>query len=1247
MADLLKPAFRATSGLDAAGEKVINVAKADYDTLTDGVNVEFFIEENTLQQYDVTRGYDKDFAVIYDNRIWVSLQPIAEPAGPFTEAYWKAVRTDPKWAAITTPVHQLRSGEYVTIDSGQRACTLSLPATPQDGDTIVVKDIGNDAGYKEQKIRATNQLIVRHGAAVQETLLTKPFSYNIIIFANRQWQFYETANEEVAKRVVSSASTTPFKSQAGDLIVRRYTSANPVRLGLPKYANDGDMVRSVDIDGMGPTYHLIVSTFDATTSIGAIGTTSMEFRTTGSGFFVYNAADRVWKIFDGDIKTRIRVIRDDVKLLPNESIMVFGENNSTPQTINVELPTGVADGDIIKVALNYIRKMQTVVIKVANGTTDKIASDIKLLQFPKRSEYPPDTEWVLVNSLTFNGDISYTPVIEFSYVEDKTTNTNYWVIAQNVPTVERVDPKDNNTRKRLGVISLASQVEANVDHENNPAKEQAITPETLANRVATETRRGIARIATTQQVNQNTDFAFQDDLIISPKKLNERTATETRRGVAEIATQLETNAGTDDTVIITPKKLEARRATETMAGIAALVKSPSAPGVNRTTAGTNVYNNADHINIVTPKALFDAKSTYTAQGGVYLATETEVIAGTQHTPEFPTVVTPVELHKKTATETRIGFSEIATQVETDAGTDDFRFITPLKLNNRKASDTLTGIARFATQVEFDLGESKILLANPLTIKTRFNDTARTSVAAESGLVETGTLWDHYTLDIREASEAQRGTLKLSTQLQVDTGTDDKTAVTPLKLQKKKATESTEGIIQLATLPEIVAGVIDNKAFSPKHYKYVVQQEKSWEATPLRRGYVKLTEGALTWAGDDVQGSVANQETFEKTGYAVSPYELNTTLSHYLPISAKAVDSDKLDGIDSLQFVRRDIDQTVEGALTLTKQTTVQAPIVSTSTAKFAGNVEAGDILTKGPISIVNGTNKWNLNAPVDGKVLTFGDTTNVLTLSTETGDAQVQNDVKAGRTVEAKTSFKLNGSTVIENTGSLIVGDTSDLVLKAKDAGNILARDDADYKVLTEKNVVEIVDRTFVKKSGDTMGGKLTIEAPVLPRITEQQAVSPLTAANIGFWGAEIKTPAIYETLPGYAVPIMEMKDGVSTGFVERYEYIKAPGLMTCAGTSIDYITRTWSPRPEAAQENHAANTQWISIWDVARSKWGDWGRVYTNEAPPTANEIGAVSSSGSAFNNLTIRDWLQIGNVRIEPDQATRTVKFTWIDIP
>lgn len=1252
MADLLKPAFRATSGLDAAGEKVINVAKADFNVLDDGVNVEFFIEENTIQQYDPTRGYKKNFAVIYDNRIWTSVQAIPSPAGAFVELYWKAVRTDPKWVEIVQPTHSLKSGEYVTINSDDRACTLSLPANPQDGDTIVIKDIGTNAGYLEQKIRATNQYIIRNGVQVQETILTKRNSYNILIYSERLWQMYETANEEKAIRVVPGS---PVRILAGDLIARRYPTAGAVQLILPKFANDGDFIRTVDVDGMGSVYHLIISTFDNTSSIGKAGTTSMEFRTSGHGMLIYSAADKLWRVWDADLRTRLRIIRDNVKLLPNESVIVFGENNSNVQTITLDMPTDVAIGDTVKIALNYLRKNQTAVIRVAQGSTDKILTDIKLLQFPKRSEYPPDATWVSVSSLTFNGDISYTPVIEFSYTEDN--GVGVWVIAQNVPTVERVDPLNDATRKRLGVIALASQAEANVEFENNPVKEQAITPETLANRTARENRRGITRIATRAQATANVAPTDEnndiDNVIMTPFKMDMRTATTDRKGVAETATQAETDAGVLTTHIVTPKTLNDRKASETLTGILALTGTGAATKPNTVrgaTDGVNVYKTDENTKAVTPKSLFENKATAAAQGGVYLAIQSEVDAGASQAGYPNTVVTPETLGRRRSTDTNHGLIEIATQQETDAGIDYTRAVTPKTLNDRKATQTLTGIARIATQAEFDAGTLDNVISTPLKIKTRFNDTARTSVIPASGLVETGTLWDHYTLDIKEASETQRGTLKLATQVLTDAGVDDATAVTPLKLQKKKATESTEGIIQIATQVETVAGTVGNKAVVPVHLKYVVQQEKSWEATPLRRGFVKMTEGPLTWAGDNVKGSIDNQATFLKDGYAVSPYEMNLALSHYLPISAKAVDSDKLDGLDSLQFIRRDVDQTINGIMTFKKDVILEAPLLSTSTADFAGTLEANGLTsTNGDFAIVNGTNKWKFTAGLNGTTLVIGDTTNVLTMNTASGNVAVLNNVSAGNNVSAKTSYILNSREVItSNASNVVIGDaTNGMSLRSKDAGNIIAVDDtplgSQYRVLTEKNVKEIVDRDFVKKSGDTMGGKLTVESPVLPQISEAKAMAPLTVDTVGFWMANITTPSVYQQLPGYAIPEFATNDQ-GNPYVDSYTYKPAPGLMTCSGVSIDNIYRTWTPRPVGVADNENALTQYISIWDVARGVWGEWSRVLTSQLPPTPSEIGAVASSGSAFNNLRIRDWLQIGNVRIEPDQATQTVKFTWI---
>lgn len=1291
MADILKPAFRATSGLDAAGEKVINVAKADYNVLDDGVNVEFFIDENTIQAYDETRGYKKGFAVIHDQRIWVAQRDIDTPAGTFTPSYWTATRTDPKWITVASPTRQLSSGEYIAVDSAASFTTFTLPPNPTDGDTIVIKDIGGRVGYNEIKVQASsapgggNQKIVRFGNQFTETLITKPFSYNMIIFANRLWHFWEAGNEERGIRV--EPNTAQFQSQAGDNVLRRYTSGAVIKFTLPKYANQGDMIKTVDIDGLGSKFHLIVETFDASSALGKQGQHSMEFRTSGDGFFVYNSTEKLWYVWDGDRQTRLRVIRDDVELLANESVIVFGPNNTTPQTINITLPTGVAQGDTVKIALNYLRKAQTVNIKAAVG--DKIASSVQLLQFPKRSEYPPDTEWVLNDALTFNGNLSYTPVIELSYIEDLVSGGKYWVVAQNVPTVERVDSKDDLTRARLGVIALATQTQANVDHENNPEKELAITPQTLANRVATESRRGIARIATTVQVNQNTEFAFQDDLIISPKKLNERTATETRRGVAEIATQVETDAGLDDTTIITPKKLQARQGSESLSGIVKYVPTTgTTPAPSRITVGTNIYNKNTTTLVISPKALDQYKADQNNQGAVYLATQAETDAGATNPGFSNSAVSPETLGARRATDGNHGLIEIATQAETDTGTDYTRAVTPKTLNDRKATEGLTGIARIATQAEFDAGTLDNVISTPLKVKTRFNDTARTSVSAAAGLIESGTLWNHYTLDIREASNTQRGTARLATQTEVNTGTDDKTIITPLKLQAKKATENAEGIIQLATQAEVVAGTVTNKAFSPKHYKYVVQQEKTWEATSAQRGYVRLTTGAATWAGDDTNGSADNLLTFEDSGFAISPLQMNTALSHYLPIKGKAFDSDKLDNLDSSQFIRRDVAQDINAVMTFKQPVRIESTLTVTGAVNLSGSVTSNNTTLTGSTTINSnstigalsyieftsesqGAGTWtsqhdtNVKAPVflnittpsgsskyvplikqrykDG-TFTFGTLINESTSNDE--GAFILHYIDVEKT-QRKWSFRRNGDLEIA-AGNLVLGNGSAVingglnVTKASGittTGLVVNNDSRFEGAATINNFLTVSNKA-------TLNNGLTVQkyARVAGDKTSDIYNRKPTMDTVGFWSIDVNDSATYNQFPGYFKMIEKTNEVSGLPYLERGEEVKSPGTLTQFGNTLNSLYQDWITYPNTAD---ASTTRWTRTWQQNKNAWSGFVQVFDGGNPPQPSDIGALPADNASMSNLTIRDWLRIGNVRIVPDPVTRSVKFEWIDTP
>ncbi len=111
-----------------------------------------------------------------------------------------------------------------------------------------------------------------------------------------------------------------------------------------------------------------------------------------------------------------------------------------------------------------------------------------------------------------------------------------------------------------------------------------------------------------------------------------------------------------------------------------------------------------------------------------------------------------------------------------------------------------------------------------------------------------------------ASEAVAGVLKLSTNAQVIAGTDDATAVTPLKLAQKlagfltQAAESVAGILKLSTNAQVIAGTDDTTAVTPlklsqKLGSYITQ------ATESALGWLKIATQAMTNAGVDDSTSV--------------------------------------------------------------------------------------------------------------------------------------------------------------------------------------------------------------------------------------------------------------------------------------------------------------------------------------------------------------------------------------------------------
>ena len=964
------------------------------------------------------------------------------------------------------------------------------------------------------------------------------------------------------------------------------------------------------------------------------------------------------------MQRRIKIVTDDVVMQPNEAITIFGDNNSTVKTISVTLPTQVAPGDIVRIGMNYMRKGQTVNIVTppapAGGTKDKIASTVGLLQFPKRSEYPPDAAWTQVDSLSFNGTSDYPPVLEMAYVE--ATPNNYWIVSENISSIERVDSTNDTTKARVGVIALATTAQAQATSGHND--DRAITPLTLSQRTATETRTGIAEIATQAEANSTTE----DTRIITAKKLNDRLATETMRGVAEIATQAETNGSTVDDKIVTPKKLNARKATATLDGIIQLVNTGGTPGTSRadsgTSNGTGVYDHTDFSKAVTPKTLREYKATELASGCVWLATEAEVRNGTPASGNIPTVVTPETLHAKTSTTGAIGLIRIATQTEANAMSSALGnvAITPATLNGRSASYTQTGITRYAIQDEFDGGSLENVAVNPRKIKDYFSRPARMTTIPEAGLAQAGNLWDGWTLNIQVPTETQRGTPKIATQTLVNAGTDDVDYLTSKKLQAKKGTESAYGIVKYATQADTNTGTANDVAVSPVHLKYVIQTSADWRAQDNVRGTVRVANGAVAWTGNSTTGSDGVAK--ESNGYAVSPNGLKQALANYLPLNAKADNSALLNGLTSDQFIRRDINQTVNGSLTLTKVTTSSANIETSAILKSSKVETTGDIRISNATArllLSSDTNAWSVQASANSGRIAFiseNDTQNVH-LSVYNDSRGVTANIKfEAPVINATTQFQLNGTGVIAAAGNSsirLATSGKGLELASNDAGNIIAAEgSATYKVLTTKNKDSILDSRYVKSAGDIMTGNLTLNGSALVINGSEGWYDHTTTANTekyaraGSWTVEIKNSAKLATLPGYVVPIREENPLVPgsmivTGYEEK---TGAGGLLAQISVSSDYTYQTWTPYPANAEQSAKArtHTMWTRVYNPYIKKFDSWMRVYTSATPPTAADIGAPSSVSTSVKTLEVQEWIKIGPVKIYPDRTSQTVKFEWV---
>lgn len=919
---MVDKAFRASQGLDAADNNVINVADPRDGVLSDGVNQNYFIINNTVQPYDPTRDYAAGFIVDYNNRLYIANRDITAEA--FNKTHWTNVRVDPVWKEMS-PSTSVQSyvGDYITLNTSVSTFTAQLPASPEIGEMVVFHDRSGSAHLRPVTIARNGNTI--NGTATDYVLSTPYATLYFIYTTSNTWAV--TKLEIDNKHTITSANASegsPYQLASGENVYAR-TSTGKLWFKLPRYPNDQDVIKLYDLDAKNPVNYTQITVNENTTQLieTALGNVNtVESNLAGMVALVYDSTSMIWRTFVSDLRAReITVDVASYQAEPEQYLFITHQNVSA---VSITLPIRPASGDWIEIIDTYSTATSTVTVQLdaaaitAGITIRGNVADVLKQQYSN----VPKTYASHTSGTSFTIPEGTHGVNFRMYYK---SDSKEWVVGR---VIYRVDVADSAYPSRPGLIPLATQTQANAQNytpdglSDTVSPDTAITPKTLDTRRSTETLAGIARIATATEMQVITTGTHRNDVIVTPQHLNERQATETIRGLAEIATQTETRSTTLDTHIITPQKFHAAQAEEALTGVAMLVTAGGLSRSGRVGTGTGVFEIENHTKIVTPKMLDEYRATEYQPGTLWIANATEINVNDSTVNDA--IITPAKFAAWKATTTIRGIVSTATQTEVNATSGSGErwnnvFVTPETLNSRTPTESRRGVVEIATQAETNLGTDDIRFITPLKFSTWLSYN-HFSTDTTTGLNYSGNIWNGVSFDISAATETQIGTLRIATQTEANAQSSalDTVAITPLKLNARRSTTTQYGIARIATDAEIDAGTVATEVFvTPAGLLRWTRTSPNSRSTSIQYGTSRNATLAETWVGDSTAGSSQAYTAYITDGFYVSPRGLNHALQNYLPLHATADNSQLLDSLDSTQFARSDTNDTISGVYTFT------------------------------------------------------------------------------------------------------------------------------------------------------------------------------------------------------------------------------------------------------------------------------------------------------------------------------------------
>lgn len=320
--------FKARLGLDANNEKVINVK--DPSVLTDAVNLQYFIATNTVQPFDANRTYPAGFVVERGDRLYKAKALLN--AGAWNGDLWTEIHAFDLWQRISGN-YNAEPGDALIVNTQSASVTITLPVQAEEGDAFTIVDDG---------FAATNPIILNGQTATFNGGPATTYSINssdtlMVVYLGGTWRVNRLV-KETYQYIQTSVTVAPNSWN-------NVSTAAARTITLPIAPIGGQWVVVADGTNNARTNNITIQGNGKNIN----GATAYVIRRLSEVVtLIYDAVSGEWKAQSDKFATS-RIIESTVPLVSEQ---VFVTLDGTTKTMTLPT-TSLQNGDWVEVITKY------------------------------------------------------------------------------------------------------------------------------------------------------------------------------------------------------------------------------------------------------------------------------------------------------------------------------------------------------------------------------------------------------------------------------------------------------------------------------------------------------------------------------------------------------------------------------------------------------------------------------------------------------------------------------------------------------------------------------------------------------------------------------------------------------------------------------------------------------------------------------------------------------------------------------